>query len=83
MPKTLNDPYRSIDKKAVTFVHIGVLRFKDLQIRFIIFRLYSCNRMKRYPYKIRTIEMWVFRTEKKYLKSASRLLDRDYINRGG
>ena len=39
--------------------------------------------MKRQPSKISAIGMRVFWTEVKYIKSAARLMDRDYVNRRG
>ena len=45
--------------------------------------LYSYSRWKWHPYEISAIKMRVFWTVIKYLKSAARLLDRDYVNLGG
>ena len=39
--------------------------------------------MKRHPYLISTIEMRIIWKGIEYLKSAARLMDRDYVNRRG
>ena len=46
-------------------------------------QIYSYGRMKRHPYWISTIEMRVFQTEKKSIKRAFTLLNRDCVNRRG
>ena len=45
--------------------------------------VYTCGKKEIHPYYISPIEMRFLRMEIKYIKSATRLLNRDWVNKGG
>ena len=74
--------HKDKNDKALKFLIFAYLCFV-LVVKMKLETIYSYIQIKWHPYLISTIEMRSLWTEIKYIKSAARLLDRDWVNKGG